>query len=453
MFEFNQVMVIFSRLDEVLLSLLSLSLIFIYFMFPFNKYLLNSFLKSVNFNTIDALCINIVIHSFIFLIISFFSINKFYFGILIITLSIITNLIFIKKNISKKDSLILLIFFVFLMTYCFKLASFASLTWDGLSHWFYKTQIFFQNGSISDFKKVPFPFYPHLGPYVWSFFWKLTNSEYEYLGRFFYIILFLSSCLCLSNRIKNYQLRIIFFVGIVFFLTETTLFGGYQEYFIFSLITIFSSFYFFFNEEFKTNKIKFSLLFLCILSLLPWIKDEGLMCSIILFFLIIVTNKYIIKEKLLFSILYLMGMILNYYIELNVKDLVDFQFELKLNSLMFFIDNLNYIFSTFLYFLFEFIKSSIRFPIWIFIIIFTILIFKNGNNSEKKFVKTLTLIFFLYIFILITGYMMLFVDQEFNKEAMWHLKTSNYRLILQVTGLFSVIVVKFLNINEQKFLK
>ena len=49
--------------------------------------------------------------------------------------------------------------------------------------------------------------------------------------------------------------------------------------------------------------------------------------------------------------------------------------------------------------------------------------------------------------------MMLFIDQEFNKEAIWHLKTSNYRLMLQITGLFSVIVVKFLNINEQNFLK
>ena len=217
MFEFNQVNVILGRLDEVLLSFLALSLILVYFMFPLNKYLLNNFTKSSNFNTIDAFCINIIIHSFIFLIISFFSINKFYFGILIIILSIITNLIFIKKNISKKELLIIVIFFVFLITYCFKVASFASLTCDGLSHWFYKTQIFFQDGQISDFKKVPFPFYPHLGPYVWSFFWKLSNSDYEYLGRFFYIILFLTSCLCLSNRIKNYQLRIIFFAGIVLF--------------------------------------------------------------------------------------------------------------------------------------------------------------------------------------------------------------------------------------------
>ena len=114
MFEFNQVNVILGRLDEVLLSFLALSLILVYFMFPLNKYLLNNFTKSSNFNTIDAFCINIIIHSFIFLIISFFSINKFYFGILIIILSIITNLIFIKKNISKKELLIIVIFFVFI---------------------------------------------------------------------------------------------------------------------------------------------------------------------------------------------------------------------------------------------------------------------------------------------------------------------------------------------------
>ena len=190
-----------------------------------------------------------------------------------------------------------------------------------------------------------------------------------------------------------------------------------------------------------------------ILYLLPWIKDEGLMCSIILFILIILTNKYNLKEKLLFSILYLIGIVLSYYVEIIHKGIVDFQFDLNFNSLIFFIDNLNYIFRTFLYLLFEIIKSSIRFPIWIFIFIFTVIILKKRNSADKKLAKILTYIFFLYIFILIIGSMMLFIDQEFNKEAMWHLKTSNYRLMLQITGLFSVIVVKFLNINEQNFLK
>jgi hypothetical protein len=118
------------------------------------------------------------------------------------------------------------------LSYCLKIASFAALEWDGLANWFYKVQIFYQQGSLKDLNNVPYSFYPHLGAYIWAFFWKTSYTEYEYLGRFFYIIIFIISSLTISNRIKNEKIKIIFFVCFVLFLTEWTLFGGYQEYIV-----------------------------------------------------------------------------------------------------------------------------------------------------------------------------------------------------------------------------
>ena len=65
------------------------------------------------------------------------------------------------------------------------------MNWDGVANWFYKVQNFYQGGSIDKLNNVPLNHYPHLGSYIWAFFWKNSFLNYEYFGRFFYVFFFL----------------------------------------------------------------------------------------------------------------------------------------------------------------------------------------------------------------------------------------------------------------------
>tara|TARA_B100000965_G_scaffold368345_1_gene354953 strand:- start:78 stop:1442 length:1365 start_codon:yes stop_codon:yes gene_type:complete len=448
MVSFNQFIIILSRVDELFLALYMLILTFIYFAFPFNKKNLSKISNSSNFNNFDAMSINIVFHLCFFLILSFFKINHFLIGYIIFFLAILMNLHLIK---SIKFSLLNSIFFIFLLLYSIKFTSFASLEWDGLSHWFYKTQIFYQEGSLDDFQKVPYPFYPHLGPYVWAHFWKLSHSEYEYMGRFFYIIFFLTSCFCLSNRINNYYLKIIYFIGmIIFFREESLLFGGYQEHLLFSLIAIFSSFYFFLEKEFKSNKIKFSILYILILVILPWIKDEGIIGSFILLFIIFFTKKYIFKEKLLIFLIFCILTYVSYYFELQAKGAIEFQIEKNFDLFFKYYSDMGLILNIIISLIFETVKVFFRYPIWFIFLICAYYMLKSKKKSETNYIKIICITFFVQILILFVGYLFLFVDQLY-KEPIWALQTSVFRLILNTSGLYSVILIKFLNDYGERF--
>ena len=151
MVSFNQFIIILSRVDELFLALYMLILTFIYFTFPFNKKILSKISNSSKFNSFDAISINFVFHFCFLLILSFFKINHLLIGYVIVFLAILMNLNLIK---SIKLSLLNSLFFIFLLVYTIKFTSFASLEWDGLSHWFYKTQIFYQDGSLTDFLDI-----------------------------------------------------------------------------------------------------------------------------------------------------------------------------------------------------------------------------------------------------------------------------------------------------------
>ncbi len=451
MYSFNQFSVILTRLDELLLTIIFISLFFIYFLFPFNKYFLNKILSSEKFGNIDAIGVNIIFHSLIFLLISFLNVNKLNFGYIIIFLSVSVNLIYFKKNFTKDNRILNLIYLTLVIVFCLKLSSYAALEWDGLGHWFYKTQIFFQGGNIHDLNKVVYSFYPHLGPYVWSFFWKLSNSEFEYLGRFFYIFIFISSLFCLSSRINNYNLKILFFISSVLLLTEFTLFGGYQEYFLFSIITIFSCFYFFFEETFQKNKIKFSLFYLAILVLLPWIKDEGLVGSFLLLIIIMLTKKYNFKEKIFFLISYLILILISYEIEKNIKTSVDFQFAFDYKNLFNNFLNIKFIFNSITYIIFEYLKVFLRYPIWILIFISSFYVLRDMSDN-KGYSIILVTTFFIKILIFFLFYMLLFISVQ-DLEPIWHLQTSTFRLILSISGLYLVMLVFFINLKENLLIK
>ena len=102
--------------------------------------------------------------------------------------------------------------------------------------------------------------YPHLGSFIWSFFWQFPFGHYEYLGRIFYVFLYVLSVFSISNSLKleTYE-KIIFSILLILLTYNYKLFSGLQDIVIFSVILLFSRFAFIIFQ--KTHKINNTLIF------------------------------------------------------------------------------------------------------------------------------------------------------------------------------------------------
>ena len=249
--------------------------------FPFTPSNLNKTIKPLEnkFNYIDCHAVNIIIFFNILLIGSFFNFDLEY---LFLVLFIISIIFLIKQKseyflmINKKNSYKFIFFFVITISIFFLISFSPRLEWDG-HHWIEKALVFFNNENIKNLKYSGMPEYPHLGGYIWAFFWKNSLLEYEYFGRFFYVYFYIISIFSILNiaNIKSEKLVYIIIFLLILLTFDKYLFGGYQEYLIFSTLLISSRFIttINFNKTIDHNKI-FFILFL--MHILMWFKDEGI---------------------------------------------------------------------------------------------------------------------------------------------------------------------------------
>jgi hypothetical protein len=133
----------------------------------------------------------------------------------------------------KRNFFIFFIFLITLISVSFYLAYNLKLGWDAIAHWFWKTQVFFQNGSISDFSGIPYSYYPHLGAYIWAIFWKFSILKIEYLGRLYFVLIYLVSLFSIIDSIKS-KYKYLFFILLPFLVFDPFAMSGYQELMIFS---------------------------------------------------------------------------------------------------------------------------------------------------------------------------------------------------------------------------
>jgi hypothetical protein len=209
------------------------------------------------------------------------------------------------------------------------------LGWDSVAHWFWKANLFFQNGNIHDFRELPYPFYPHLGTYIWALFWKTTFLQFEYLGRFVYAFVFLASIFSiLSEFIKKNNYFIVILICVL--AHDSFAMSGYQEFMIFFIVTFAARI--FFLIEFKIQKksqINFvGLFFILSLLLLTNLKQEGVIVSLFLtissLFLNNLTNRY----KLLSFFIGLLIIFFHYLSEIYLKGSFDFHEPIVNNELL-----------------------------------------------------------------------------------------------------------------------
>jgi hypothetical protein len=375
----------------------------------------------------------------IFLFFSFFNIFNIYSKLIfyfLLLASILFNIIFIKKLI--KSNYFLDLFFIFFVSSFLVLNIFSnpSLGWDG-NFWIEKAKIFYEVREFKELNYTIFPFYPHLGGYIWGFFWKNSFFNYEIIGRASYILIYVFSIFQLCSKFKSNNYNKFLYSLIIIFLTyRLEHFTGYQDILIFSFILIS---YILLNRYKENPNIISLIVFNFSIFLLLWIKNEGAIAYSIFFILFLYHyKKNRIKNHLyIFTILYFVFLITKFLIFSHLNDdlilqegisIQNFYSNLK-NPLIFF----SKIFIIIKYF---FIKI---FYMPIFVTIFLLILFTKSISKEE-------IVFFIFVIILYSAPYMFSSDASDSERLIWHLKTSYDRMLLQCMAFFLPYTLKIIKI-------
>ena len=427
-------------MTEVISIYLQFLIFFIIFQFPINKSILNNYSK-LKFNLFEIITLNIILHLFFYLILSFLSINlkvffilEIFFGLSFIIFNIIN--LFKKNTLAVDDNFILIIIFVIFNIILFtQIAGHMRLEWDGIDHWIYKAQIYFQEGTFADIKHVDFSYYPQLGSFLWGYFWKNSFLELEYFGRlifpFLYLVgIFLSVSSLNSN--KNLLIKVVIIVVLITLSLDFYLFGGYQDYLLFFEILVFSKFF----DLYKKNKsnLLFVILFLDTVLIL-WTKQEGFFYNIILTIVFVVFCDQKNKIKVLFSVLVFLSIFLQ--IELKNNIIGNFQFNEPIihNGLLRYLQ-ISEIISTFFLISKNIIISFFRYPIWIL----TLFIVSYSQLFNQVKMETYTKFYLLVYFIFVYA-----IYFQTKMDLAYVLPITIDRILLQGSGFMIYPVVILLN--------
>lgn len=427
---------------------LSLLTFLIFSIFPLTVNFSDQYLLKYKFYKYDFLLINLLINFILLLFLSFTKINLSYYFIFIVFLSLSFNLVLFFKDktyFSRFNEINFLYFILINLIIFIFIAKEPTLSWDSQKNWFYKSQSFFYNYNFFDLGKIlGVDYYPHLGPYLWGFFWKNSLLNYEYSGRFIYVFVFLLSIfsICdLLNVKKNIKTLIITIILLVSY--DNFLFKGYQEVLIFSLL-IFASKNIY-NYILYQKKLNLVICFIC-LNLLPWIKNEGYLFLIIFIISLgLLIKKFSKKIEIILFIVFSIFLLLIKkllflnYLDVNLTHGGNINFEITIND-----------FINFMIFLFKgFIVAIFKYKIWIVIFISMFLISKNKKikNKDNQFINFLRINIFLYFFLILGIY---FSVSDHIYGIQWWIDNSLDRILYQVSGLFIIYIVLAVNNSKIK---
>jgi len=426
---------------EVFSIFIQLLVFFILFLFPFNPENLTKLLKTnhINFSWIDAHALNIIFFFYFCLIISFLNLDLKIIFIFYFVTTIIFNLIFLKNlriNLDKEKIIYFLIFMIVNISIFFFMAQNLKLEWDGL-HWMEKVLIFFNNEKIENFKNVSVHAeYPHLGAYVWAFFWKNSLLKLEYFGRFFYPYFYVSCLFSVLNfaKIKNFYFKIFILLSLILITFEPYLFAGYQEYLIFSSL-ILASYYICLSNF---SNIRILILVILIFNISIWFKDEGLIYYCLFGSMTILFYRINNKKKFLVFLFGASLPILQFLSQKFLIGIYDFPQTNNISNLLNDVTNASILISKISLIIIHIIITFIKYPMWL-IILFCFVI-----NFFTKRLKAKNLNFFminlLIIMFIISAIFFSFAGFEFM------LKVSLDRILFQVSGFFLILLV--LNLKE-----
>ena len=434
---------------ELIGILSSLLIFFIFSLFPLPVGYFDKFLSNYKYRIYDLCLINLLINFVLLLFLSFTKINLFYYFITLITISIILNFYssfrnkFYLRNFKNLNFifflLINLIIFIFI-------AQEPTLSWDSQKNWFYKAQSFFYNYNFFDLNNMlGVDYYPHLGTYLWGFFWKNSLMSYEYFGRYIFVYTFLLSIFSICDYLKvEKYIKALIVTLMVLLCFDDFLFKGYQEVLVFSLMLFATKNIY--NYILHQKSLYLIISFIC-LNLLPWIKNEGfLLLGIFVLSLLITIKRFQKKKEIIFFISFsillviIKKLLFLKYLDINLTHGGNFPFPII------FYDLVNFSVSIFI----GFILAIFKYKIWIFILLSIYLISKNKKISpkENQFLNLMKINLIMY-FLLILGIYFGLTDHIYGVE--WWIDNSLDRLLYQVSGMFIIYIVLSINYLKIKF--
>jgi len=432
---------------EVFSIFAQLLIFLIIFSFPFTPKILNNTfkVKQFNFSLIDAHSINIIFFIYFCLFFSFLNINLAILFKIYFLLSLIFVVFNIKKfNLEKFDILSFFVFSLLIVSIFFSIAQNLKLEWDG-HHWIEKVLVFFKNNEIKDLKNVLIHnHYPHLGSYIWAFFWKNSFLELEYFGRFFYVYFYIVAIFLIFNSLKLDNIIIKLFAILFFILItyEPYLLAGYQEYLIFSSL-IFASRYISMIDFKAPVNLRFIFLILLILYTICWFKDEGIVYFLI-FNLILIKFLNISNFSKINLIFCLIGLlILQYVLQKYLIGIYDFPQRTSVIDVLKDVTNIKILFTKLSQIFIHCVIAFIKYPLWLIIIIsiFVQLFFINKIETCSKYFLGCLLFNIAFIFSIF------FTFNSFD----FMLKVSLDRLLFQTSGFYIPLIL--LSLRDIKVFK
>jgi hypothetical protein len=435
-----------------------LQLFIIYFFLSFNVSVLNY--KSIllkNSSVPENIAFNSIIFLNFILIISFLnlSLNKivlsysFYLGVLVIfyLYKYKSLYISIKDNLFYISLLLITSFVIFL-----EVANNLVIGWDAQKFWIYKTLNFYNGNTISNLSNLQNPWYPYLGSLSWSFFWKVSFIENEYSGRLFYVFLYLTSLLLL---IRNFNFskfyKTIFYIALIIISydyshhSHWSMFSGYQEILIFSLVAMAMHFLYKISEKNKKLNNLNILKILLICNLLIWTKHEGFVISLALILTLVIFFNFSLNTKISIFVFFLIIVFLRFFIfefyDLNPTNVQHAGYD-DIN-LFTIIDkiSLERILLILKFLLFGLISNYF---ILIGFLTLTFMLFTNRNFKKINYV-----IFFLFFNIFIFCGIYLITDTDLKHM----LETGIDRIIFQFSPAAILIFIESYNLKKINFKK
>ena len=323
---------------ELIGILSSLLIFFIFSLFPLPVGYFDKFLSNYKYRIYDLCLINLLINFVLLLFLSFTEINLFYYFITLITISIILNFYSLFRNKfylrNFKDVNFIFFLLINLIIFIF-IAQEPTLSWDSQKNWFYKAQSFFYNYNFFDLNNMlGVDYYPHLGTYLWGFFWKNSLMSYEYFGRYIFVYTFLLTIFSICDYLKvEKYIKALIVTLMVLLCFDDFLFKGYQEVLVFSLMLFATKNIY--NYILHQKSLYLVISFIC-LNLLPWIKNEGfLLLGIFVLSLLITIKRFQKKREIIFFISFsillviIKKLLFLKYLDINLTHGGNFPFQLS----------------------------------------------------------------------------------------------------------------------------
>ena len=399
-----------------------------------------------NYNILDLASFYLIINCTVLLFFSILPITlkdyNLFFYIVLVTIFFYSYVLKFKNINNFKDYYLqLILFFLVFFIVSIDVASKLYLGWDAKYFYYIKALFFVEGQNFYDLNKFEHIYHPHLGSFLWAFYWEFLPSKLEYIGRLFYVFIACFSIFYVCHKDLKYSLiSNIIFISLMLLFYKYERFSGLQEILIFSFLVITSKFY---AKILNINNKYFIIFSILLCNLLIWTKAEGMVYAIIMIMLLNLNNKIFFKEKIYINLSFLFIFFLKYLIY-EISNNVMLDTAGSPYFINYFLD-LNY---QFIIYKLKFIMPYLAYYILnniFFISGILILLILNFQKKKDAYIKIINFYFILNIMFIIRAY--LFRDMEIE----YSIRTTMERVIFTSSGFYVFLIINYfksLNTNS-----